>query len=175
MKFKPDTVQARCDSPLGPMTLAASAAGVSGIWFEGDPHRPDTSAWPTAPHHPLLRQTARQLLDYFAGSRRDFALPLDLDSGTPFQQAVWRALLQLPYGATTSYGAMSARIGKPKAVRALGGAVGRNPLSIVVPCHRVLGASGALTGYAGGLPRKIALLRLEGVDVKLNTPGEFVS
>ena len=111
----------------------------------------------------MLREAISQLQAYFSGRRADFHLPLDLDSGTPFQQNVWRALLALGHGQTTSYGELSARIGKPSAVRAVGSAIGRNPLSIVVPCHRVLGADGSLTGYAGGLERKVALLRLEGV------------
>ena len=94
--------------------------------------------------------------------RCDFELPLDLEAGTSFQQAVWRALLQIPAGGTTSYGALGQCLGKPQASRAVGAAVGRNPVSVVVPCHRVLGTGGALTGYAGGLERKSALLRLEG-------------
>ena len=100
--------------------------------------------------------------DRQAATRQAFDLPLDLSGGTPFQQAVWRALLAIPSGATTSYGALARALGSPTAVRAVGAAVGRNPISIVVPCHRVLGAGGALTGYAGGLARKQALLRLEG-------------
>jgi methylated-DNA-[protein]-cysteine S-methyltransferase len=110
----------------------------------------------------VLQEAIRQLGRYFAGQRTTFDLPLDLQAGTPFQQQVWRALLGIASGATTSYGSLSAAIGKPSAVRALGTAVGRNPVSIVVPCHRVLGADGSLTGYAGGLERKTALLSLEG-------------
>jgi methylated-DNA-[protein]-cysteine S-methyltransferase len=110
-----------------------------------------------------LQKTVQQLQAYFAGQRKDFDLPLDLRRGTPFQQAAWQALRALPYGATTSYGALSAAIGRPRAMRAVGAAIGRNPVSIIVPCHRVIGANGALTGYAGGLPRKQALLQLEGV------------
>jgi len=102
------------------------------------------------------------LAEYFAGQRRTFELPLDIAGGTAFQQVVWQALLGLLPGGTISYGDLSQRIGKPGAVRAVGAAIGRNPLSIIVPCHRVIGASGALTGYAGGLARKSALLRLEG-------------
>jgi methylated-DNA-[protein]-cysteine S-methyltransferase len=111
----------------------------------------------------VLQQAAAQLAEYFAGCRQCFELQLDLRAGTAFQQAVWQALLNLPYGHTTSYGELARRIGRPKAVRALGAAVGRNPVSIIVPCHRVMGADGSLTGYAGGLPRKTALLQLEGV------------
>ncbi|HAL40009.1 MAG TPA: cysteine methyltransferase, partial [Polaromonas sp.] len=100
--------------------------------------------------------------EYFAGQRNRFEVPLDLACGTAFQQSVWQALLAIPYGRTASYGEVSRRIGKPTAVRAVGAAVGRNPVSIIVPCHRVMGANGSLTGYAGGLDRKTALLKLEG-------------
>jgi methylated-DNA-[protein]-cysteine S-methyltransferase len=163
--MKPDTLTAQhhFDSPLGPMRLAASPQGLCGLWFEGDPHQPELGAVPVNGEHPLLQQTVRQLQAYFAGERQDFDLPLDLSRGTPFQQAAWQALRALPYGSTCSYRALSAAIGRPRAVRAVGAAIGRNPVSIIVPCHRVIGANGALTGYAGGLPRKQALLRLEGV------------
>lgn len=157
------TAQHHFDSPLGPMRLAVSPQGLCGLWFEGDPHQPDLGAVPVAPQHPLLQQAVQQLQAYFAGGRQDFDLPLDLSRGTPFQQAAWQALLALPYGSTTSYGALSAAIGRPRAMRAVGAAIGRNPVSIIVPCHRVIGANGSLTGYAGGLPRKHALLKLEGV------------
>lgn len=166
MKFSTHLQTTVFDSPLGPITLAASAQGLAGAWFEGDLHRPDTSAWPAAPAHPLLLQAQQQLQAYFAGQRRRFDLPLDLSFGTAFQQAVWRALLALPFGSHTSYGALSAQLGNPKAVRAVGAAVGRNPLIIVVPCHRVLGADGSLTGFAAGLPRKQALLQLEQITFR---------
>ena len=153
----------RCSyaSPLGPMTLAASDKGLAGIWFDGQKHMPDTSAWPIQDQHPVLLQAQAQLREYFAGQRQQFDLRLDLDQGTDFQQQVWRGLLDIPAGRTMAYGALAARIGRPAAVRALGAAVGRNPISIVVPCHRVVGADGSLTGYAGGLERKVALLQLE--------------
>jgi methylated-DNA-[protein]-cysteine S-methyltransferase len=162
MKFKTALMCARYQSPLGPMLLAATDRGLAGIWFEGQRHGPDSSGWREQPDHPVLREAAEQLGDYFAGRRVSFDLPLDLQAGTPFQQSVWHALLAIPAGATSSYGELSRRIGRPGASRAVGAAVGRNPLSIVVPCHRVLGTGGALTGYAGGLERKSALLRLEG-------------
>jgi len=163
MKFSSHTpiYSTRMESPLGTILLAATDEALAGVWFEAQRHWPDTSGWTEAPEHPALREAMRQLSDYFAGRRSDFALPLDLSHGTPFQQAVWQALLRIPPGATTSYGALSASIGKPAAVRAVGAAVGRNPISIVVPCHRVLGADGSLTGYAGGLHRKTHLLQLE--------------
>ena len=159
--FSPRPVRAAFHSPLGPMTLAASAQGLCGIWFDGQKHQPDPQAWRQEAAHPVLLQTQDQLAEYFAGQRRVFDLTLDLGAGTEFQQTVWRGLLQIAPGTTTAYGELAQRIGKPLAVRALGAAVGRNPISIIVPCHRVVGAGGALTGYAGGLDRKTALLRLE--------------
>lgn len=163
MKFDSTLVQTRYASPLGPMIVAATVRGLAGVWFDGQRHLPDVSQWPQADaQHPVLANAVRQLGEYFAGTRTQFDLPLDLQGGTPFQQSVWHALLRIPSGSTDSYGALSERIGKPAAVRAVGAAVGRNPLSIVVPCHRVIGANGALTGYAGGLERKTALLQLEG-------------
>lgn len=162
MKFDPSLVCIAYASPLGPMLIAASERGVAGIWFEGQKHGPDSSRWPVQPSHPLLRQAATQLDEYFAGKRRAFDLPLDLHAGTDFQQSVWRALVAIPAGSTLSYAELGRRIGRPEAPRAVGAAVGRNPLSVVVPCHRVLGSTGALTGYAGGVDRKSALLRLEG-------------
>ena len=143
------------------MTLAASAAGLAGVWFNGQKHMPETSAWPIQNEHPVLLQTRTELQQYFAGRRTAFDVPLDLSQGTAFQQQVWRGLLDIAAGDTLAYGALSQRIGKPAAVRAVGAAVGRNPISIIVPCHRVVGADGSLTGYAGGLDRKTALLQLE--------------
>lgn len=167
MKFDPSIVQTRVASPLGPIVIAATETGLAGLWFaDNQRYLPlqltGPAAWPEDADHPILKQTCQQLHDYFAGRRRHFDLPLDLSCGTAFQQSVWRALLDIPQGSTVSYGEVSRRIGNPAAVRAVGGAVGRNPVSIVVPCHRVMGASGALTGYGGGLDRKTALLTLEG-------------
>ncbi|MGV3492939.1 MAG: methylated-DNA--[protein]-cysteine S-methyltransferase [Ramlibacter sp.] len=149
-------------SPLGPMLLAATPRGLRGVWFEGQRHGPVDVDWPQDADHPVLREAVRQLEAWFAGRRHGFDLPLDLRAGTPFQQSVWNALLAIPRGGTTSYAELARRLGRPQAARAIGAAVGRNPVSIVVPCHRVLGTGGALTGYAGGLERKTALLRLEG-------------
>jgi methylated-DNA-[protein]-cysteine S-methyltransferase len=161
----PSLVQMHYVSPLGSIALAASASGLAGLWFEGQQHRPDLSACPQQPAHPVLREAVAQLAQYFAGQRTHFDLPLDLQGCTVFQQTVWTALLEIPSGQTWSYTALSQRIGKPAAVRAVGAAVGRNPISVVVPCHRILGADGSLTGYAGGLERKTALLKLEGARV----------
>ena len=163
MKFPATTVHTFSDSPLGRVILAASADKLLGMWFvEGQSHPIDPSNWPAAPQNLVLQQAKVQLNDYFAGHRTAFELPLSLETGTEFQQKVWHALLTIPCGTTCSYGQLSANIGHPTAVRAVGAAVGRNPLSIIVPCHRVMGADGTLTGYAGGLDRKTALLRLEG-------------
>jgi methylated-DNA-[protein]-cysteine S-methyltransferase len=162
MKFDNSIVQARYESPLGTLVVAATERGIAGVWFEGQRHMPDNADWPEQPQHPLIVKAIAQLREYFRGDRTQFDLPLDLQGGTAFQRSVWQALLLIPPGGTTSYGTLSHTIGKPEAVRAVGAAVGRNPVSIVVPCHRVLGANGSLTGYAGGLERKSALLRLEG-------------
>jgi methylated-DNA-[protein]-cysteine S-methyltransferase len=166
MQFHPSTVQARTDTPLGTVRLAASPTGLCGLWFDGQRHLPaplnGPLAWHEAPEHPVLRQATEQLRQYLCGERQHFDLPLDLTGGTPFQQAVWQALQRIPIGHTMSYAALGLQIGRPTAVRAVGNAVGRNPLSVVVPCHRVLGLDGSLTGYAGGLERKAVLLRLEG-------------
>jgi len=164
MKPLKTAVCSRTDSPLGVLLLAATETGLAGAWFvQGQRDTPDPVGWTEDPDHPLLRQAAAQLSTYFEGRREHFDLPLDLRHGTEFQQAVWQALCSIPFGKTTSYGMLAARIGRPKAVRALGAAVGANPLGIIVPCHRVIGADGSLTGYAGGLDRKTALLRLEGI------------
>ena len=166
MIFHPHTVQMRTATPLGPVRLAASPDGLVGLWFEGQRHEPSPqlygdTAWAEASAHPVLQGAVVQLQQYLAGERDGFDLPLDFSGGTPFQQDVWLALLTIDRGTTTSYGALSQQLGKPRAVRALGAAVGRNPLSVIVPCHRVVGGDGSLTGYAGGLDRKRALLTLE--------------
>lgn len=151
-------------TPLGPVLLLASPGGLAGLWFHGQRHHPAAermAQWMDAPDDPLLREAARQLDLYFGAAGHNFELPLDLSAGTVFQQTVWQALLNIPRGHTSSYLGLAQWIGRPRAVRAVGAAIGRNPLSIVVPCHRVLGSDGGLTGYAGGLDRKRALLRLE--------------
>ena len=171
MKFDPSIVQARVPSPLGVMAIAATPQGLTGLWFTDNqrylpPELTGPAAWPESPAHPVLKQAGQQLGEYFAGQRRHFEVPLDLRCGTAFQQSVWQALLGIPQGETISYGEVSRRIGNPAAVRAVGGAVGRNPVSIIVPCHRVMGSNGTLTGYGGGLTRKTALLRLEGARLE---------
>jgi len=171
MRFAPPTLHCHTDTPLGRVWLAASPLGLCGLWFDGQRHIPgELQAWPQAPEHPVLRAAAQQLQQVLRGERAGFDLALDLGGGTPFQQAVWQALRCIPVGQTTSYGALARAVGRPAAVRAVGAAVGRNPLSVVVPCHRVLGQDGSLTGYAGGLERKAALLRLEGALPPARTP-----
>ena len=162
MKFKRTVIYtSHIDTPLGGVTMAATDQGLAGVWFDQQRHWPDTTGWQTKDDHPALLEAAAQLRDYFAGRRSHFDMQLDLSHGTVFQQGVWQALLAIPAGETTTYGALSQRVGNPTAVRAVGAAVGRNPISVIVPCHRVLGADGSLTGYAGGLDRKTALLELE--------------
>ena len=149
-----------CDSPVGTLLLMAGDKALTGIHFPGGRQPEIEAGWRERPDHPVLRAATRQLEEYFAGRRRTFDLPL-APEGTPFQRDVWKALRAIPYGETQSYGDIARRIGRPKAVRAVGAANGANPISIVVPCHRVIGADGSLTGYGGGLPRKKKLLALE--------------
>ena len=158
------TAQTTIATPLGEMLLARTERGLAGAWFEGQKHHPGTLAAVCRPDDALLRRAADQLHAYFAGEREGFELPLDLH-GTPFQRAVWGALLAIPGGRTRSYGEIASALGTASAVRAVGGAVGRNPLSVIVPCHRVVGRDGSLTGYAGGVERKRALLALEHAPV----------
>ncbi|MES2360717.1 MAG: methylated-DNA--[protein]-cysteine S-methyltransferase [Pseudomonadota bacterium] len=149
-------------------TLVASRTSLppeGAVLARGGPSRrtlTSTTVWPNDAQHPVLKKVIQQLTQYFSGQRTQFDVPLDLSGGTDFQQAVWQVLLAIPQGRTASYSDVSQRIGKPAAVRAVGAAVGRNPVSIIVPCHRVVGVNGSLTGYAGGLERKTALLKLEG-------------
>lgn len=150
---------AMVDSPLGPLTLVARDGALAGLYFED--HRRGLSGPPPGVLAPAgFDEVRRQLDAYFAGKRRVFELPLGA-VGTAFQRAVWAELARIPYGETRSYGAIAQALGRPTAARAVGAANARNPLSIVVPCHRVVGASGALTGYAGGEARKTFLLALE--------------
>ena len=147
------------ESPLGPLTLRAEDGVLSGLYMTEHRHGPGVDALGVLDPDglPAVRE---QLAAYFAGELRVFDVPVAV-RGTPFQQRVWAALRQIPYGATTTYGELAAALGTPNAPRAVGLANGRNPVSIVVPCHRVVGASGALTGYGGGVERKRALLDLE--------------
>ena len=151
------------DSPIGPLTLVTEGGALTGLYMDVPGHEPDeaTLGVPASlGDDEVLTEAARQLGAYFAGELTTFDLPLDLD-GTGFQRTVWAGLQQIPYGETISYGELADRIGQPTASRAVGLANGRNPVSIVVPCHRVVGSNGSLTGYGGGLPRKQFLLALE--------------
>lgn len=154
------TAQATVATPLGPLLLARTARGLAGAWFEGQKHHPGPIDAPVRPDDELLQRAARELGEFFAGRRDRFDVPLDLQ-GTPFQRSVWQRLLRIGAGSTRSYGEIAQELGSAKAVRAVGGAVGRNPVSVIVPCHRVVGGDGSLTGYAGGVERKRSLLALE--------------
>ena len=156
--------QMKVASPVGELTLVASSVGlVAVLWPQEPPGRVPLASASYDETDPTLQRAAAQLAEYFAGSRRDFDLPLD-PQGTTFQKAVWQGLRRIPYGTTRSYGQLAQELGNPTASRAVGAANGRNPLSIIVPCHRVIGANGTLTGFAGGLEAKRLLLQLEGVS-----------
>lgn len=151
-----ELIRRTIDSPVGPLVLVASPTGLRAVDFGDDGRR---AAVPVG-DSPVLAETVRQLAEYFDGTRRDFDLPLEPE-GTAFQRSVWTVLDTIPYGETISYGEQARRLGDAKKARAVGGANGRNPLPIVVPCHRVIGTSGALTGFGGGLAIKEQLLRHE--------------
>jgi methylated-DNA-[protein]-cysteine S-methyltransferase len=148
-------------SPLGVLLLASTDRGLCGLYFEEHKYFNGTQGWRRDDAQPHLLTTARQLDEYFNGQRRQFDIALDMP-GTVFQCAVWSELMRLPFGTTTTYQTIAHRIANPRAIRAAGTAIGRNPVSIIVPCHRVVGTSGALSGYAGGLDRKRYLLAHEG-------------
>lgn len=160
MTTSPYVAQSRWASPLGPMLLAATPRGLGGLWFDAQRHHPGGLAAPVRADDPFIVQAIEELTAYFEGRAVGFEVPLDLQ-GTAFQQAVWQALRAIGPGVTRSYGQIAAMLGRPAAVRAAGAAIGRNPVSVIVPCHRVVGHDGRLTGYAGGLDRKAALLALE--------------
>lgn len=155
-------------SPVGNLLLAATEQGLSGIYFEEHKHFKGKDGWQQAstasPAWKHLQATAQQLDEYFSGQRTEFDVTLDM-SGTAFQRSVWQELSAIPFGASVSYAQHAQKLGNPKALRAVGSAIGKNPVSIIVPCHRVIGSSGAVTGYAGGVERKRFLLALEGVAV----------
>ena len=153
------TSYCRIDSPIGPLLLAGDAAALAIIDFQTGP-RPRQPFAGVDRRPGAVRVGDRELAEYFRGARRDFTVPL-APMGTPFQLRVWRALLDIPYGETTSYGELARRLGQPTASRAVGLANGSNPLPVIIPCHRVIGANGSLTGYGGGLPIKQRLLALE--------------
>ncbi len=152
---------ARYATPLGEVIFAGTDKGLVGCWFHDQTHFPSLQTWQHDQQLPLLRQAHQLWLAYLNGELKHFDLPLHFLWGTPFQQSVWTALLTIPYGQTISYADIAHAVARPSAFRAVGAAVGRNPLSVIIPCHRVMGANGAITGYAGGLQRKQHLLQLE--------------
>jgi methylated-DNA-[protein]-cysteine S-methyltransferase len=161
------TVFTLIPSPIGPLCLSAHSSrgkGIAGLFTDAQKDAPSRAGWTEDPAP--FKQAARELGEYFAGKRRAFGVPLQASIGTPFQQSVWQALREIPYGETVTYGDIARRIGRPSAVRAVGLAIGMNPWGIIVPCHRVVGSTGALTGFAGGLSRKRWLLSHEGVRVE---------
>jgi methylated-DNA-[protein]-cysteine S-methyltransferase len=149
-------------SPIGRLMLVSDGAALTGLYMEPSRKTQSTDGWSEDAAAPPLAAALRQLTEYFAGTRREFDLPLRL-RGTEFQKRVWQELTEIPYGQTWSYGELAKRIDNPSASRAVGLANGRNPISILVPCHRVIGADGSLTGYGGGLERKRWLLAHEGL------------
>jgi methylated-DNA-[protein]-cysteine S-methyltransferase len=154
-------------SPVGKLKLVASDKGLVAILWQNDkPSRVRLNELVEDARHPILLDTEQQLGEYFAGKRKTFSVPLDM-RGTSFQKDVWEALLAIPFGETRSYGQLAKQLGNPQAVRAVGAANGRNPISIIVPCHRVIGSSGKLTGFAGGLENKAQLLNLEESGARL--------
>jgi methylated-DNA-[protein]-cysteine S-methyltransferase len=155
-------VQGVIDTPLGPLTALAGDAGLIGLWFDRQQHGPGPLDAPDDHSQRWIAQARAELDLYFVGRLREFTVSL-APRGTAFQQAVWRRLGQIRCGDTVSYGRIAREIGRPQAARAVGAAVGRNPISVIVPCHRVIGENGTLTGYAGGLHRKQALLDIEGI------------
>ena len=155
-------VQGTVETPLGVLTALASDAGLMGLWFDAQQHGPGTLEASLDNDQRWIAQARRELALYFAGRLRQFEVAL-APQGTPFQEAVWRRLCAIRCGDTTSYGRIAHDVGSPQASRAVGAAVGRNPISVIVPCHRVIGENGTLTGYAGGLHRKQALLDIEGI------------
>jgi methylated-DNA-[protein]-cysteine S-methyltransferase len=160
--MRKDYVYKIVPTPVGKLKLIASDDGLAAILWENDPpRRVRLDVAGDAPDHPVLMETERQLADYFAGRRKAFDLKLDF-AGTHFQKKVWAALLTIRFGETRTYSEIARQIGAPNAVRAVGAANGRNPISIVAPCHRVLGSNGDLTGFAGGLETKAHLLEHEG-------------
>lgn len=153
---------ARFDSPLGPVIAVAGEAGLTHVDFVGAKYeKPVGRDWVEDPAHPALRACREQLDEYFAGDRKAFDLPLAAQ-GSAFQQRVWQEIARVPYGETITYGELAKRAGVPGQARAAGAATGRNPIGVIVPCHRIMGSDGSLTGYAGGLERKRGLLELEG-------------
>ncbi|MFK4071477.1 methylated-DNA--[protein]-cysteine S-methyltransferase [Streptomyces sp. NPDC029674] len=166
-----DRLHTLIDSPYGPLTLVATGGVLSGLYMTEQRHRPPEETFGDRDPAPF-REAISQLEAYFSGELTEFDVPLRLD-GTPFQRTVWRALQQIPYGETRTYGELAEALGKPNASRAVGLANGKNPIGVIVPCHRVIGANGSLTGYGGGLDRKQRLLAFEGGSVSAAADALF--
>lgn len=149
-------------SPVGTLKLLANSVALTAILWENEVLPPLVKGTPETPNHPVLREADKQLQEYFAGKRQTFSVNLDFH-GTEFQKCVWQELLRIPYGKTETYAHIAQKVGRPRAVRATGGTIGKNPLPIIAPCHRVIGSNGKLTGFAGGLKIKKILLHLESV------------
>ena len=149
------TLYTQIPSPVGPLTLTSNGKALTSLWFDKQEQSRDLSFWRR--DDAAFAQVLRELAEYFAGERQEFTVEL-APQGTPFQQRVWAALREIPYGETTSYGEIARRLGDANAMRAVGTANGRNPISVIVPCHRVIGADGSMTGYGGGIDRKRWLL-----------------
>jgi methylated-DNA-[protein]-cysteine S-methyltransferase len=160
------------ESPMGKMLIVATDDGLNGLYFiDQKYYRAVEAGWTRDGKHPVVRQTAREMQEYFAGKRKEFDIPL-APAGTPFQAQVWKAISSVPYGTNITYSELARRAGHPDAIRAAGTATGRNPITIIVPCHRIVGSDGSLTGYAGGLDRKRALQELESGARSLFTPRQ---
>ncbi len=175
----PMVFYSRVETALGELLLTSTGAKLTGLYFADQPHGQIAPHWHRNEDLALFAETQRQLEEFAAGERTSFDLDL-LAQGTPFQMLVWKEISRIPFGKTTTYSALAQRIGKPDSVRAVGTAAGANPLCLVVPCHRVVGKDGSLTGFAGGLERKQALLefesaRLAGSDAPLQMPGQLVA
>jgi len=159
------------ESPQGQMLLVAGGEGLSGVYFDGQKYLPEiASQWRRDARHATLCETKRELAEYFGGERKHFEVAL-APEGTPFQRSVWKAISSVGFGETITYAELASRAGCPGSARAAGAATGRNPITIIVPCHRIVGSNGNLTGYAGGLDRKRALLALEAGIPELLAPA----
>ena len=155
-------------TPLGDVTLVANETELTGLYFVNHRHMPEArDGWTLNKKHPVLQKAEKELTEYFAGKRDSFSVPVNL-GGTAFQKRIWKEIAAIPFGKTISYSELAKKAGWPKAVRAAGAATGRNPVSVIVPCHRVMGKNNSMTGYGGGLERKQQLLALENVELGIN-------
>lgn len=162
-------------SPLGELILVADSSALTGLYFVECSHIPAASSrWTLKPHHPVFQVTETQLQEYFEGKRISFSVPLH-PAGTDFQEKIWHEIALVPYGQTITYSELAQRAGSPAAIRAAGAATGRNPISIIVPCHRIMGKNGSMTGFAGGLERKRHLLQIENSIPQPRSPAKRIT